>query len=88
MPLMPLYYSDLGFYESLGNLTSKDGEELWINAEKIVGIANTVQTLQKFQTSIYRFQPVNQIQEHILKYPCLLPKEAEDTAVRLEGMST
>lgn len=85
---MPLYYSDLGFFESLGNLTNKDGDALWINAEKVIGIATTIQALQKFQTSIYSFQPVHQIQEHILKYPCLLPKEAEDTALRLEGMST
>ena len=87
MPLMPLYYSDLGFYESLGNLTNKDDEVLWINAEKMVGIANTIMALQKFQASTYIFQPVHEIQEHILKYPYLLPKEAEEIAVRLQGAS-
>ncbi len=85
MPLLPLYYSDLAFFESLGNLVTTDGDLQWINAEKVVGIANTIQVLQKFQTSIYQFHPVNQIQEHILNYPVLLPKEAEDIALRLEG---
>ncbi len=86
MPLIAVYYSDLAFYEALGTLTSKDADQLWINVEKLVGVANTIQTLKKFQKSDYHFRPVPQIQDHILRYPCLSPKDAEDAAVRLEGM--
>jgi hypothetical protein len=84
MPLLPLYYSDLSFFESLGPLPKKKGDDLWINVEKLVGIAKTVKTLKNFQKSEYRFRSVDQIQTHILEYKCISQKEAEDIAVRLE----
>ena len=89
MPLLPLYYSDLGFYDSLGDLITaeEDSETKWINVEKLVGVAKTVLDIKKFQACDYQFQQVQSIQEHILKYPVLMPKEAEDTAVRLEMLN-
>lgn len=83
MPLLPLHYSDLAFNESLGDIVKKEDNNQWINVEKLLGIANTVLAIQKFQKSDFSFKHIQDIQEHILKYPVLTLKEAEDYAVRL-----
>lgn len=83
MPLLPLHYSDLAFNESLGDLVRNEDNTKWINVEKLLGITNTIQSIQKFQKSDFRFKPIMEIQEHILRFPTLTAKEAEDYAVRL-----
>lgn len=82
MPLLQLHYGDLAFYESLGETLRKEDNVQFINAEKVLGIANTVTTLQRFQKSDFCYRPVTEIQEHILKFPALTAKEAEGYSVR------
>ena len=80
-----LYFSNISFYETFGDLFTKDDLNLWINVEKLTSISSTVLTLKNLQTCSYSFQEVSEIQNHILKYQTLSVKEAEGAVVRLKG---